>query len=151
MSMLALQPISYQEACNFIKVHHRHHLPPQGWKFGMGVNDGDKVVGVAVLGRPVARGLDDGWTLELTRLCVNGTKNAASKLLGAARRATWALGYKRLITYTLDSEPGTSLTAAGWKCIGKTKGGPWNCEARPRVDKHPTGQKLLWEAKRIKP
>src|SRR5262245_30946155 len=141
---LELQPITYEEACEFIRAHHRHHLPPQGWKFGVAVNDGAKIVGVAVIGRPIARMSDDGWTLELTRLCVDATPNAASKLLGAAQRATFALGYKRLITYTLANEGGASLRAANWKLIGSAGGGSWHRENRPRVDKAPTDQKILW-------
>lgn len=143
---LALQPITYAEACAFIRQHHRHHLPPQGWKFGVAVNDGEKVVGVATVGRPVARGYDDGLTLELTRCCTDGTKHAASMLYGATWRATKALGYQRLITYTLIEEPGTSLTSAGWKALYQTKGGSWSRVSRPRVDMHPIGQKTLWEA-----
>ena len=146
MVKLDLQPITYKEACRFIETWHRHHLPPQGWKFGIAVNDGSNVVGVITVGRPVARMLDDGWTLEVTRCCTDGTRNAASKLYGAAQRASFALGYKRLITYTLESEPGTSLLAANWKCIGEAGGGSWNCKSRPRVDTHPTEQKTLWEA-----
>lgn len=144
--MLHLQPITYSEACQFIDEHHRHHLPPQGWKFGIAVNDGIKVVGVITVGRPVARHLDDTWTLEVTRCCTDGTKNSASMLYGAAWRAAKALGYKRMITYTLDTESGTSLSAAGWKTLYTTAGGSWNCNSRPRVDKHPTNQKVLWEA-----
>ena len=143
---MELQPITYKEASEFIRRHHRHHLPPQGWKFGIAVNDGERVVGVITVGRPVARNLDDGWTLEVTRSCTDGTRNANSKLYGAARRATFALGYKRLITYTLLEEPGTSLRAAGWREIGKAGGGTWNRRGRPRIDTHPVGQKRLWEA-----
>jgi hypothetical protein len=146
MARLSLQPITYPEACAFIAEHHRHHLPPQGWKFGVAVNDGEKVVGVATVGRPVARMLDDGLTLELTRCCTDGTRNTASMLYGAAWRASKALGYQRLITYTLASEPGTSLRAAGWREIGNAGGGSWSRDGRPRVDTHPTGQKTLWEA-----
>lgn len=142
---LNLQPITFNEACEFIKQHHRHHLPPQGWKFGIAVNDGKKVVGVITVGRPVARRLDNGTTLEVTRCATDGTKNAPSILYGAARRATFALGYKRLITYTLLSEPGTSLVAAGWKLLGEAGGGSWSSLSRPRVDKHPTEKKKLWE------
>ena len=144
--MLELQPITYKEACRYIKAFHRHHLPPQGWKFGIAVNDGEKVVGVITIGRPVARHKDNGWTLEVTRSCTDGTRNAKSMLYGAAKRAVFALGYKKLITYTLEEEPGTGLRAAGWKEIGRAGGGTWNCKARPRVDTHPTGQKRLWEA-----
>lgn len=143
---LELQPIDFNEACSFIEQHHRHHKPPRGWKFGVAVNDGEKVVGVIVVGRPVARKLQDGYTLEVTRCCTDGTKNAASMLYGAAWRACKAMGYRRLITYTLVTEPGTSLIAAGWKNIGSTPGRSWNVPSRPRVDTHPLGQKLLWEA-----
>lgn len=145
--MLTLQPITYKEAMRFIKDTHRHHKPPQGWKFGIAVNDGEKVVGVITVGRPVARMLDDGWTLEVTRCATDGTKNAPSMLYGAAKRAAFAMGYKRIITYTLDSEPGTSLKAANWKCVGEAGGGTWNRSARPRVDTHPIGQKTLWEVR----
>ena len=145
--MLELQPITYAEACAFITQYHRHHLPPQGWKFGIAVNDGEKVVGVITVGRPVARMLDDGYTLEVTRCCTDGTKNAPSMLYGAASRATFALGYKRLITYILQTEPGTSLKSANWREIGAAGGGNWNKTSRPRVDtaEHLQGQKTLWE------
>lgn len=145
-AMLETQPIDYAEACEFISRHHRHHLPPQGWKFGVAVSDGEKVVGVVTVGRPVARHKDDGWTLEVTRLCSDGTKNVCSKLYSAAWAATKALGYKRLITYTLPEEGGASLRAAGWKLIGEAGGGSWSVKSRPRVDKHPLQKKLLWEA-----
>jgi hypothetical protein len=146
MSNLKIQPIDFDEACEFIRLHHSSHVPPQGWKFGVAVNDGQKVVGVAMVGRPVARRLDDGWTLEVTRCCTDSTKNAASKLYGACRRASLALGYTRLITYTLASESGCCLVAAGWKPICLAGGGSWFVPSRPRVDKHPTEQKRLWEA-----
>lgn len=143
---LTLQPIDWDEARAFIAAWHRHHLPPTGWKYGIAVSDGAKVVGVVTVGRPVARMLDDGWTMELTRCCTDGTPNAASMLYGAARRATFALGYRRLITYTLASEAGTSLVAAGWKEIGLAGGGSWSRPSRPRVDTAPIEQKRLWEA-----
>lgn len=143
---LELQPISFEEAKTFIAKHHRHHIPPQGWKFGIAINDGNEIVGVAMVGRPIARRLDDGWTLELTRLCIKpDVKNGASKLLGAVQRAAFALGYKKVITYTLATEPGTSLIAANWKLIGANKGGSWSVPSRPRVDKHPITPKLKWE------
>lgn len=145
--VLELQPISFPEACIFIARHHSHHLPPQGWKFGVAVGDGKRVIGVITVGRPVARNSDNGWTLEVTRCCTDGTvKNAASMLYGAAWRAARALGYRRLITFTLIEEEGTSLKAAGWKAVYQTSGGSWNRGGRPRVDKAPTGQKTLWEA-----
>ncbi len=144
--MLELQPITFGEACEFVRLWHRHHLPAQGHKFSIAVNDGTEVVGVVTVGRPVARRLDNGWTLEVTRCCVKeGTPNAASMLYAAAWRATRALGYKRLITYVLASETGTSIKAAGWKVVGEAGGGSWNVPSRPRVDKAPTGRKTLWE------
>lgn len=145
--MLDIQPITFAEACAFIVQHHRHHLPPQGWKFGIAINDGVAVVGVVTVGRPVARMIDDGWTLEVTRNCTDGTPHVASKLYAAAWRATRALGYRRLITYTLAEERGTSLTAAGWRIVGQVKGRSWSRPSRPRVDRHPLGDKTLWEAR----
>lgn len=143
---LETQPIDYSEACEFITRFHRHHVPARGWKFGIAVNDGEKVVGVVMVGRPVSRHRADGWTLEVTRCCTDGTKNACSKLYGAAWQAAKALGYKRLITYTLAEEGGASLRAAGWTIIGESRGGTWNRKERHRVDKHPTTPKLLWTA-----
>jgi hypothetical protein len=144
--VLELQPIDFDEACEFIDRHHSHHVRPQGWKFGIAVNDGVQIVAVAMCGRPVSRHYDDGWTLELTRCCTNGTPNAASMLYGASWRAAKAMGYKRLITYTLESESGTSLIAAGWRVVGQSKGGSWSRAGRFRIDKHPVGQKMLWQA-----
>ena len=143
---LELQPVTLAEANRFVEEHHSHHGRVVGHKFAIGVNDGEKVVGVVIVGRPVSRMLDDGWTAEVTRCCTDGTKHTASKLYAAAWRAARAMGYRRLITYTLEREPGTSLVAAGWKCVGKAGGGRWHRKTRPRVDTHPTGQKRLWEA-----
>lgn len=89
--------------------------------------------------------MDDGWTLEVNRCCTDGTPNACSMLYAACWRATRALGYRRLITYTLTSEPGTSLKAAGWKVIGQTKGRSWDTPSRPRVTVNPQ-DRTLWEA-----
>lgn len=145
---LYLQPITYPEACTFIREHHSHHLPPQGWKFGVAVANDSGIHGVVTVGRPVARHFDNGFTLEVTRCCTDGTKNVASMLYATAWRATRALGYRRLVTYTLKEEAGTGLKAAGWKVIGEAGGGSWDCPSRHRIDKHPTGQKTLWEATR---
>ena len=91
--------------------------------------------------------LQDGWTAEVTRLCViDGARNACSFLYASCWRAARALGYRRLITYTLPEEGGASLRAAGWKCLGEAGGGSWNRAERPRVDTHPTQVKLRWEA-----
>lgn len=144
---LLLVPITHREANAFIREHHSHHLPPQGMKFAIGVaTEGGHICGVVTVGRPVARHLDDGWTAEVTRCCTDGTKNAASKLYGAACRAARAMGYCRVITYTLQEEKGTSLVAAGWRALYETKAGSWDRPGRPRVDTHPVGQKRLWEA-----
>lgn len=143
---LALVPVTLEEANAFVREHHRHHRPVPGAKFCIGIACGEKVVGVAIVGRPVSRILDDGWTLEVNRTCTNGTKNANSMLYGAARRAAWALGYRKLITYTLPEEGGVSLRAAGFTLIGEAGGGKWNRESRPRVDTHPLQTKLRWEA-----
>jgi len=143
---MRLQPLTLAEAKVFVGAHHSHHKAPIGGKFAIGVSEGEDILGVAIVGRPVARGFDNGWTAEVTRCCVkNGHKNVASMLYAACWRAARAMGYKRLITYTLMEEKGTSLKAAGFRCIGETKGGSWSCPSRPRIDKHPIGQKLLWE------
>lgn len=139
-------PVSFKDAADFVRLHHRHHTPPAGHKFSIGATDGEQLVGVVIVGRPVARRRDDGRTLEVTRLCVlDDTKNACSFLYGADARATFALGYARIGTYILKSEPGTSLKAAGWKLIAETPGRSWSAPSRPRTDKHPIEPKLLFE------
>lgn len=146
---MTLVPLTYAEAAVFVLEHHRHHRPPVGHKFSIGAaNDAGQVVGVAMVGRPVARALDDGWTLEVNRVATDGTPNASSLLYGAARRAAWALGYKRLVTYTLPEEGGASLRAAGYRLIGEAGGGSWDTPGAgwPRVDLHPTQVKWRWEA-----
>lgn len=142
---LTLVTIGLDEANAFVARHHRHHGPVAGHKFSLGAALGDAIVGVAILGRPVSRRRDDGVTLELTRLCTDGTRNACSFLYGAASRACFALGYRRLGTYILASESGASLRAAGWRLIATTPGRSWSVPSRPRVDTHPLGQRTLWE------
>lgn len=117
--MLEICPMTLKEANAYVEQHHRHHKPVVGHKFSIGCSDGEKIVGVAIVGRPVARHLDDGWTLEVNRLCTDGTRNACPMLYAAAWRAARAMGYKRLVTYILESESGVSLKAAGWKCVGQ--------------------------------
>jgi len=144
--MLEIVPIDLSEAKVFIETHHRHHVPPVGHKFSLGLSDGVEIVGVATIGRPVSRHLDDGLTLEVNRLCVrDGIPNGCSKLYSAAWRVAKNLGYKKLITYILDTEPGTSLYASGWKMVGTNNGGSWSVKSRPRVDKHPTQGKMKFE------
>lgn len=148
---LRLMPISFAAAAEFVSLHHRHHTPPVGHKFSLAAMLGDELEGVAIVGRPVSRHRQDGRTLEVTRLCTLGHRNACSFLYGAASRAAFSLGYSRIGTYILDSETGISLRAAGWKLIAEVKGRSWDCPSRPRLDKHPTGGKLLWETAQTYP
>ncbi|TQN32641.1 hypothetical protein FHX37_2618 [Haloactinospora alba] len=115
--MLWIVPVSFRDAAAYVAIWHRHHSrSPRGHKFSLGVvNAENYVVGVAIVGRPIARGLDDARTLEVTRLATDGTHNACSKLYGATWRAARALGYERLVTYTHTDESGASLRAAGWR------------------------------------
>lgn len=145
---LRLVPVSLADANGFVAMWHRHHQPVPGHKFSIGVADEDDVLrGVAIVGRPKPRHYDDGLTLEVNRTATDGTKNANSMLYGAAARATFALGYRRLITYTQEGESGASLRGAGWKVIAHrppNKG--WDMPSRPREDKHPGGiPRTLWE------
>lgn len=142
---LAHVRIDLDEANAFVEQHHRHHKPVIGHLFSLGAALDNRIVGIVIVGRPVSRFRDDGVTAEVTRLCTDGTKNACSFLYGAAARASFALGFKRIGTYILATEPGTSLTAAGWRVINETPGRSWNVPSRPRVDKHPLQKKLLFE------
>jgi hypothetical protein len=137
--------IGLDEANAFVTAHHRHHKPVIGHLFSLGAVLGDKIVGVAIVGRPVSRHRDNGETAEVTRLCTDGTRNACSFLYGAAARAAFALGFKKIGTYILASENGASLKASGWRLIGEAGGGSWSVPSRPRVDKHPLQKKLLFE------
>jgi hypothetical protein len=139
-------PLSLPEANAFVELHHRHHKPVVGHKFSLGAVLDNEIVGVVIVGRPVTRARDDGATLEVTRLCTDGTSNACSFLYGAAAKAAFALGYQRIGTYIMQSEGGASLRASGWKLIGETKGKPWNMPGRPRVDTHPLEPRFLFEA-----
>lgn len=145
---LEISPIDLDEANAFVAKHHRHHKTVTGHKFSVAVSDSGIVRGVAIIGRPVSRHADDGWTLEVNRCCTDGARNACSMLYGAAWRAAKAMGYRRLITYTMPTEGGASLRAAGWTLIGLRGGGNWNVSSRPRVDTalEIRGQKSLWEA-----
>ncbi len=142
---LEIVPCELDEANAFVSQHHRHHRPVLGHKFSLAVSDGKEVHGVAIVGRPVARMLQDGETLEVTRVATDGFKNACSSLYAACWRATRAMGYRRLVTYVLAEESGTSVRAAGWREIGKAGGGSWSRGNRPRVDKHPTQGKIRFE------
>lgn len=148
---LSVVPISFAEAKAFVARMHRHLPHVVGHKFSVAVALGDEVVGVAIVGRPVARHLDDGWTMEIVRLATDGTHNACSMLYGTSWRAARALGYRRITTYTRDGEPGTSLRAAGWRTVAEVAGASWNRRSPPRVDRMPLQCKLRWEPEWITP
>ncbi|NKZ00975.1 XF1762 family protein [Nocardiopsis alborubida] len=132
---LTLVPVPLAEAKAFIEVWHRHLKPPRGHKFSLGlVGDDGVLVAVAVVGRPVARELDDGRTLEVTRLASDGSPNACSKLYAASWRAARALAYRRLVTYTRGDESGVSLSAAGWRLVADLPAREdWHSPRRSRV------------------
>lgn len=141
-------PVGFRHACRFVRDHHRHHEPPVGHKFSLGAVSGEVLVGVAIVGRPVARHFDNGTTLEVTRCTSDGSDGVGSFLYAAARRATLALGYDRLVTYTQQGESGASLRAAGWRVIAQRPAHPgWTRPSRPR---RPLGtewvERTLWEA-----
>lgn len=141
-----LVPIGLREANEWVRRHHRHHKPSQGHKFSVALADGfGRIHAVAIVGRPRARHLDRGWTAEVLRVCSDGFPNACSALYATCWRAARAMGYRRLITYTLPAEGGGSLEAANWKLVGEAGGGSWSRADRPRIDSHPTEQKSLWE------
>lgn len=142
---LSAIPLDLAEANELVARLHRHHEPVVGHKFSIGADRAGLICGAVIVGRPVSRMRDDGWTLEVTRLATDGSKNVCSFLYGAAARACFALGYRRIGTYTLPEEGGASLRGAGWKLIGERGGGSWSRTERPRVDTHPTQGKLLWE------
>jgi hypothetical protein len=146
---LSLKCLSIAEANAFVASFHRHNKPVQGAKFAIGASDGDVLVGVAIVGRPVARALDDGETAEVTRVCVTAAahKGACSFLYARCWRAWAALGGTRLVTYTLESESGASLRGAGWRVVGQSPGRKHGWENRPGREWQPViGQsKLRWE------
>ena len=151
MNKLLLIPISVREANLFVTNFHRHNKSVQGAKYSLGASYNDQLVGVAIIGRPVARKLDDGFTAEVTRVCVleNAPKNTNSFLYGRAWRVWQQMGGKRMVTYTLQEESGSSLKAVGWKILGETggweEGKGW--QTRPGREWQPVvGQlKFRWE------
>ena len=146
---LRIVPVSFDDACGFVAMWHRHHKPPAGHKFSIGVVTPDDVLrGVAMVGRPVARSYDDGLTLEVNRSATDGTPNANSALYGAALRATKALCYGRLVTYTQAGESGSSLRAAGWRVVAQRAARRgWSSPSRPANDNGVDGiPRTLWEA-----
>jgi hypothetical protein len=147
VSELALVPVTFADACEFVAAWHRHHEPPVGHKFSIGVAADRTLVGVVMVGRPVARIYDNGSTLEVTRCATDGTEHAPSMLYAAAWRASKALGYRRLVTYTQLGESGASLRGAGWSIVAQRPARPgWNVPSRPReVTGTENIQRYLWE------
>lgn len=148
---MELVPITRDQAGAFVAEHHRHNGPPIGWLFGVGLQRGGELVAVAMAGRPSARMLDDGRTLEITRLCTLGDRNAASRLYGALCRAGAALGYRRAITYTLQSEPGSSLRGAGFGDPAPVEQREtWARPSRGRYERNIWGEPVLPPEPRIR-
>jgi hypothetical protein len=141
-------PVTFREACAFVEMWHRHLPPARGHVLSIGVATDDAVLrGVATVGRPVARLLQDGRTLEVNRAATDGTPNANSALYGAAWRAARALGWTRLVTYTQDGETGASLRAAGWRVLAERPAhSGWDRPSRPRTDRAEVLPRTLWEA-----
>ena len=146
--MLEIRPCDYITARDFVKEHHRHNRPPAGHKFSIACyeisSEGERLCGVAMVGRPIGRYLDDGMTLEINRCCTDGTKNACSMLYGAATRAAKALGYKRIYTYTRESEPGTSLKASNWVRDGEAGGTHWTGKRYEQTEMILDEMKVRW-------
>lgn len=168
---MRLVPVTLDEAKQFVRQNHRHNKAPVSWKFGVGLavlkhektDFGDpagpgwyeewELVGVAMAGRPVGRGLDKPGNVEITRVCVKETRNANSRLYGAILRAAAALGYSMAYTYTLQSESGASLKATGWEIDEALDARPtWDCPARRRTqtnmfgeEQRPAEAKIRWK------
>jgi hypothetical protein len=143
---LKVRPMTLRAARAYVTEHHRHHRAPQGGLFAVGVEAGGVLVGCAIVGKPVARMLNDDLTVEITRCCTDGTRNACSFLYRVCVRVAHAMGYRRVLTYTLASESGASLRGAGFEVTANSGGGSWSRPSRSRIDKHPTQMKLRWEA-----
>jgi hypothetical protein len=142
---LRLVPVNRDQAYAAITAWHRHHQPPQGYRYAVGVADGDRLVGVATAGRPVSRHLDDGRTVEVTRVATDGTPHACSMLYGACWRAARALGYSRAVTYTQAGESGASLRAAGWMHEATRRARPgWDMPSRRRRACYGASERHLW-------
>ena len=146
IDVLHIKHIELKQANKFVIEYHRHHQAVTGHKFSIGCYNDDKLVGVAIVGRPIARRIDQYNTVEVLRLCTDGTKNACSMLYGACKRAAKELGYERIITYILETESGISLIASGWNYVYTNRGGSWNVPSRKRIDCAPTIPKKLYES-----
>lgn len=137
-------PLELRESNEFIEKNHRHHPPVRRDKFRVGCSEGGVLVGVANVGRPVARALCDGKTLEVVRLCTTGEKDVCSFLYSRCARIAKELGYSKIITYILDTESGVSLKASGWHKEAEIRGHTWDTPSRPRQTKAPTCDKQRW-------
>lgn len=145
MSNLHIEPITLKAANEFVSKYHRHHKPTVGHKFSIScVQDGIVRGGVAICGRPVSRYLDDGLTLEINRLCTDGTRNACSILYGACARIAKNMGYKKVVTYILKSENGASLKASNFICEGEAGGEIWTGKRSGRDNGVPKEKKTRW-------
>lgn len=138
--------MTLRAARDYVSQHHRHHRAPQGGLFAVGAEVDGQLVGCAIVGKPVARMLNDGRTVEITRCCTDGTRNACSFLYRVCVRVATAMGYGRVLTYTLGDESGASLRGAGFKVTRQMKTEGWSRPSRPRTDEHPMQMKLRWEA-----
>lgn len=139
---MEIRPITLKDANQFIKTNHRHHAPVTGCRFAISSYDDGKLIGVAICGRPLSRFLDNGLTLEITRLCTNGTKNTCSFLYGACCRVAKAMGYKKVITYILMSENGASLRASNFVLEAENAGGKaWTGKRKPKSNIYPAEMK----------
>lgn len=133
------------EANAFIAAMHRHHKPVQGHRFTVGAEVGGVTVGVAIVGRPVARMTNQKHTAEVTRLATNGHKNACPFLYATCARIAENMGFSEIQTFILQSEPGTSLKAAGWEMVATSAGGDWNRPSRGgRRTDQPQEPKTKW-------
>lgn len=137
--MLTIRPIDLKAANRFVLAHHRHNGKVLVHRFSIAVYDGDRLCGVAIVGNPSARKLDNGETVEVKRCCTDGTKNACSILYGRCARIAREMGWKKIITYLLESESGVSLKASGWEIEAEGVGGKsWDMPSRPRVVREET-------------
>lgn len=142
--MFKAVPLELKQANEFVDRFHRHHNSVHRDKFRIGCEVNGRLAGVVQLARPVSRCLDDGKTIEIVRLCTDGTKDVCSFLYARAARVAKEMGYSKIITYILDSESGISLKASGWCKEADTKGHHWNCPSRPRKTTAPTCNKQRW-------
>lgn len=143
--MLNIRPINLKQAREFVDKYHRHNIPPVGGKFAVSCFNDEILYGVAICGRPIARQLDNGKTLEIYRNCTDGTKNACTKLYGACIRIARDMGYKKVITYTLETENGASLRAANFTFAGRAGGIAWTGSRRRHYYIAPEEMKKRWE------